>query len=120
MSLVPHWQRGTFPHGILVLPINLYMIWRDRRQLPSLSSTQNPGGLGYRVFYRPSCSWAILHPYRAKFLQLKARLVGGPPAAAWIVFATAFRADAAAAAATVRQDFLRHTSLKATLKGTSE
>lgn len=58
-------------------------------------------------------------PYRAKLLQLKARLFGGPPGAAWILIATDFRPDAAAAAA-VLQDFLQHASIEATLNGMPE
>ena len=59
------------------------------------------------------------NPYRAKFLQLKVRLFGGPPGAAWIVVGGDFRPDAAAAA-TALQDFLRHTSIQATLSGSSK
>ncbi len=58
-------------------------------------------------------------PYYAKFLQARARLLGGPQGAAVIALGSdydAYRAEAANAL----QDFLRHTALLATLNGFSK
>lgn len=58
-------------------------------------------------------------PYRAKLLQAKARLLGGPQGAAAVAVATDSDGYSTEAAAEALQDFLRHTSVAEALRGNS-
>jgi EpsI family protein len=59
------------------------------------------------------------NPYRAKFLRVKARLLGGPQASAFLAVGANYASDRTDAASAL-QDFLHHTSLREALEDISK
>lgn len=59
------------------------------------------------------------NPYRAKFLRVKARLLGGPQASAFLAVGANYASDRTDAASAL-QDFLHHTSLREALEEVSK
>lgn len=57
-SLVALWQRSeTYAHGFMIYPVSLYLIWRERRYLGSI--TPCPSALALVVFAALGLGWMV-------------------------------------------------------------
>ena len=68
LSMVALWgSSDTYAHGYLVLPIVLYLLWTQRRQLVTLSP--RPDWLGFAILVGAGFAWLIANAAQVQVLQ---------------------------------------------------